>query len=442
MIRRGSLPGIAVLLFGLASCVQPPVKPTDPVVTSARYPLRRGAVDVLVVLTMGNSTENLRDGAMLALSKLHEALGAGAANSPSLRIGVITSYAGAGPYAQPPCPALGHGGKLQLRPHWDGTSSADAWVQVDGSASNVQGPGADKTPAEKAFALLAANGGVDYTSVRDCPLFGYVQPLEASRLALLPKTNPGFRRPGALLAVIYVQDTMDCSLADHALFDPKTASHDHPLGPYSSFRCFEHGFRCDQSGRGPGPRTNCAPVDGYLHHPRRYIDFLRHMGAPGEVLVAAIAGELPPQLVVKLDGVRPYFAGPSCYEGGSQPPLRLRYLLEAFTPTLHQAKCEPAYNDYRPFLSKVGEELRRRLALHCLPAALRANPPGATRCAVELERAGQRSEIEPCGAEGAPHETCWRAAAEPACGLWGGQRFDLVGTTPASGELVVTCTTR
>jgi hypothetical protein len=113
-------------------------------------------------------------------------------------------------------------------------------------------------PVSEAFACSAQVG------TGGC---GFESPLEAARWALDParKANPGFLRPDSLLALIFVTDEDDCSAKNPKLFDPNQGGLNDPLGPLTSFRCFELGVDC-QCGGGAcsrttvGVRHNCKPA--------------------------------------------------------------------------------------------------------------------------------------------------------------------------------------
>jgi len=96
---------------------------------------------------------------------------------------------------------------------------------------------------------------------------GYEHSLESARRALDPQSNinPGFLRDDAFLAIVFITDEDDCSARNPQLFDPTQAALTDPLGPLTSFRCFEFGITCDINDRNKmGPRHNCVPAQDWL----------------------------------------------------------------------------------------------------------------------------------------------------------------------------------
>lgn len=199
---------------------------------------------------------------------------------PDLRVGVISTDLGAGPYMVGNCTRVGGDqGKLQDKPRIAGcTPPADPWIAYSPGKTNVPGSGQALSRAKAAFLCISELG------TGGC---GFEQPLEAARRALDPalKVNPGFLRPDAMLAVIFLTDEDDCSARDTRLYDPSSQGLTDPLGPLTSFRCFEFGVKCDCPGKmqctrqDQGPRKNCVPVsgNGLLHGTDRYVKFLREL---------------------------------------------------------------------------------------------------------------------------------------------------------------------
>src|SRR4029079_17194936 len=85
--------------------------------------------------------------------------------------------------------------------------------------------------------------------------------LESMYRALQPGKNPNFYRAGAYLGVIVMADEDDCSTEMGAMFGDPTAVLNSPLGPRTSFRCFEFGIQCDNdpNPRAFGTKRGCKP---------------------------------------------------------------------------------------------------------------------------------------------------------------------------------------
>jgi hypothetical protein len=199
---------------------------------------------------------------------------------------------------------------------------------------------------------------------------GFEQPLEALRLALdAHPDNAGFLREDAVLAVIIVTDEDDCSMTDYSLLDSSNEALDSPLGPFTSFRCFEFGITCDENDRTfEGVRHDCVPRSdpGALLHPLdRYTGLLAALRDPGRLLVAAVAGPVSNGVVeTDLDAQGRPMIVPSCTANGAAVPgVRLRAFVERFTdltqtPAAYSAIC----TDLTPTrLGELGAAIGARL---------------------------------------------------------------------------------
>ncbi len=109
--------------------------------------------------------------------------------------------------------------------------------------------------------------------------------------------NSDFLRKDAFLAVIILADEDDCTAkAPGAVFNPADTAVSSPLGPVTSFRCFEFGVTCNPSlaRTQPGPRSNCVSNESspYMEPVQGFVDFLVGLknGAKNKVIVASIIG--------------------------------------------------------------------------------------------------------------------------------------------------------
>ena len=271
-------------------------------------------------------------------------------NIPDLRIGVVTTDVGAGNYSLPSCEvANGDNGKLQNAPRLAGcTGPSNPWIAYSANTktSNVPSGAANHIDRIKdAFACIAPVG------IQGC---GFEQTLESARRALDPKLNinPGFLRPNALLVVVFITDEDDCSAKNPQLYDPNQQSLSDPLGPLTSFRCFEFGISCDINDRDIlGPRSNCVPAYDWLHSVDSYDTFFKGLKPPGHVVLGAIAGPTSPVNVGR-DGPNPVLK-PSCQtsNGFGVPAIRIKSLVDRFWGHYGDI-CD---NDYGPSLKKIAD---------------------------------------------------------------------------------------
>ena len=99
--------------------------------------------------------------------------------------------------------------------------------------------------------------------------------------------------------------------SDEALFDPSKQGLNDPLGPLTSFRCFEFGVTCECPGQKTcdrhtiGVRTNCKPepTGKYLHTVKSFATFFRSLKkTPGRVIMASVGCPTGMYPTIKADG--------------------------------------------------------------------------------------------------------------------------------------------
>lgn len=316
---------------------------------------------------------------------------------PDLHIGVISTDLGTAPHDLQQCATGGdQGHMLDLHGVLSGGApylvdvrpeSCDEARKADGicggtncaAANCVHEPGT-QLELDKHGCPRCRNFGGEvpdaFASLADLGTMGcgFEQPLEALYQALDENPhNAGFLRGQAQLTVVILSDEDDCSAAGGQLFDPSQTSMDSPLGPLTSYRCFEFGVVCSQNQRDVvGPRSNCMPREdpGALLHPiSRYTSFIEGLKAgPGQLVVAAIVGPVVNGgVVVNMDGDSHPFVQPSCLWGsdGATPAIRTRAFVRHFNSifTMDQWAFQSiCAEDYTLPLSKVGYTIQARLA--------------------------------------------------------------------------------
>lgn len=261
----------------------------------------------------------------------------------------------------------------------------------------------------------------------------FEQPLEAMRRALDPATNPGFIRPGAMLAVVFLTTEDDCSFARGALLDAQ----DGTLGPLSSFRCTEQGVICDgDDPRRPGVRTGCRPREGspFMVDVSEYRTFLeQYKRDPRDVTVSAVAGARAPFEVRDL-GVPTLL--PSCQGpgGNARPAVRIGALVDAFGGALiNGCTQEGAYQQITaPIIA------RQRT---CFPNLRRDDGEDCT--VLELAPGGVQTELARCADGGGGAAPCWYTYTDAAA-CPGGENIGIAvrrgnTTAPANSRVEATC---
>jgi hypothetical protein len=296
---------------------------------------------------------------------------------PNVHIGVISTDLGAGNYTNlPSCEVPGGDkGKLQVTPRVSGcTPPSKEFISYIEGQTNI--PNAD--PKNPIQAVKDAFGCIAKLGIAGC---GYEHTLESARRALDPKANlnPGFIRPEAFLSVIFITDEDDCSARNPQLFDPTQTALTDPLGPLTSFRCFEFGVRCDINDRNKmGPRKNCVPSQDWLYPVKeRYEDFFRALKPPGRIIMAAIAGPTD-RVEVGKDGNKPVLRE-SCSSGAgvAVPGIRVKALIDAFAPdSQYTSICEA---DFGPALIALGKKILGKLGAQCIASPI-LTPNGGLAC--------------------------------------------------------------
>lgn len=370
---------------------------------------------------------------------------------PDLHVGVVTANVGSGGVPIAGCTTAsapeGDDGLLQTSAC---TALQGAYVEdlknPDGSRDrNYTG---DLAAALQCMVNLGADG---------C---GFEAPLESMKRALSPGKNPGFLRPEAALGVLILTDEDDCSaLPGGAMFAEPAATTDSPLGPRTSFRCFEFGVQCDDDPdrRAFGTRTGCVPrTDSpYMPTVQPYVDFLRGLKAsPSAVVVAGITGDVDDlrSATIGPDPGDPARAavGPSCSSsrGGAAPGLRLRTFLDGFAERgLGTSICAQTFT---PAIETFAQRLLGALGSPCITQALAdldASAAGVQpRCEVTQYTltTGARTEpvtIPACASGDA--RPCWQLGADLAqCSQApAGQLLEIVraGAAPAGTEVEARC---
>jgi hypothetical protein len=244
------------------------------------------------------------------------------------------------------------------------------------------------TAASDAFRCLLPQG------IDGC---GFESPLEAMSLALTRSLNPsqdshGFMRDGALLAVVFLTDEADCSVADPAIFDAEGSKvfwSDPESSVPTSAVCWNAGVECSGD---PNGYDGCEPVnkgidgavgvadaDAVLHPVSRYIDLLASIEADKQLLDSS--NHVVVSAIVGVDSVgAPHYAASSDPEHQNHfgigsgcevddifgiPPVRLRALVDVFTPGALHSVCG---SDYTPALEAVADQIRDQLIPGCFSA--------------------------------------------------------------------------
>jgi hypothetical protein len=295
-------------------------------------------VDILFVIDNSGSMAEEQTSLRANFGKFMDVLSTIQGGAPNMHIGVTTSNLGqsatdgtAGGAFGAGCTGAGDNGALRTTPEVSGRFIIDEETAGGARNRNYSGTLAD------AFSSLANVG------TNGC---GIEQHLGAVQRSLSSTTNAGFLRPDAKLAVIFIADEDDCSLAHKALFEGTTD------GTEVNFRCTREGIECDGGSdlSVPGARTNCEPkIDSsYLSEVDSYVDYVRGLKQfpKDDIIVAGIVGD-PDPVEITTDSAGKSVLKPSCNYSGqfAYPAVRTNSFLSQFEQTTRQTICKADLSD-------------------------------------------------------------------------------------------------
>ncbi len=406
---------VAVALTSLASaCINREVAEVDPNQSIEQFkdiPVEINRdIDILFVVdnsgSMAEEQASLQNNFVRFINVLSNIEG----GLPNVHLGVVSTDVGAGPFNISGCSGQGDNGILQNAPRNAGCSPpAGQFISDIGNPDGTRNTNYTGDLAE-VFGCIARLG------IDGC---GFEQPLESALRALDERNaqNQGFLRDSAFLAVIIISDEDDCSTENTQMFDTSQNSIDDPLGPLSSFRCFEFGLVCDPD----NPRTTGAKIDciaredsQYMYPVQRYIDFFQELKGDGDVIVAGIIGNTDPIIVGADMNGNPKLE-PSCQSasGTADPGLRLRTFLEAFPQ--RNTVTTICNEDLSDALTVIAELLKKVIGTPCLEGNIKTDP---LECIVsDVVNPGTDSQTETILPECDASQSvtpCWVIEADPA----------------------------
>jgi hypothetical protein len=427
-------------------------------------------VDILFVVDDSGSMADKQANLKSNFPKFIEVLNTIQGGLPDVHIGVVTSDVGVngeddaapgtavGTVGNGGCAGTGKGGNLTVSgAPVTGTFLSDI-KQSDGSrVTNYTG---DLATVFGQMATVGATG---------C---GFEQHLQAMRRALENNpSNAGFLRADAFLAVIFLADEDDCSMAHSSLLgggDP-----DPTLGPKQSFRCTRFGVTCDVGGSTDaamnqiGVKDQCHPNDAslYLQKVQKYVDFLKTLkGDPSKVIVAGIIGTTDPFAVESrtTNGVTAPALAHSCtYDPDNNPstnnsqvadpPTRIQFFLDQF-PNRSTATtiCQ---QDLSGGLQLIAELLKAAIGDPCINGTLAdvdPNTPGDQfDCQVSyVNNFGKPNAVEtvlPECNDALSNKPCWHLIVDPAKCPTGSNlilKIEDPNTAPDGTHIIANCVTK
>lgn len=342
-------------------------------------------IDILFVIDNSGSTKDKQTVFSQNFPRFIQALDRFPTGRPNVHLGVVTSTVDLG-VAAGGCahPAPNDNGLLQNKPRVasctppSGRYIAD--VAMPGGARQTNYPASQSLAQTlSCIAEVGADG---------C---GFESPLEAMKRALdgTRPENAGFIRNGAFLAVVFLTDEDDASIADPSIFTlpPQPLPNDFRAQP-------QYAYTCDQtiSGTTGGNYTNCRTRTGsYLRDPASYYQFLSTIKPAGRTVVALIGGDPKPNIStgeLTMPIAQPLALLQSCdatingkYAIG-RPAIRLMDFVSRFADHgLFRTVCQP---DYSQALDDIGQLLFNAIS-PCLEGSLDLDDVDATNPGLQLD---------------------------------------------------------
>lgn len=302
---------------------------------------------------------------------------------PNVHLGVVSSDLGTkGALDDQPGGVIGSGPGSCSGNGKSGTLQTNGTTLVSGNfISDIKNNDGSRT-TNYTGTLTAAFSAIASLGASGC---GFEQHLEAAKRALDGENpvNAGFLRDDAYLALIFIQDEDDCSIAHSTLLGGDLNT----LGPLQSFRCNRFGHVCAQGGTNPtemnqvGPKGGCTSNESgqYLTKVTDYANFFKGLKSnPLNVIVAGIAGPPMPyevELRTPPGGGSPIPAvAHSCtYQGAmgpevADPSTRLVQFLNEFpNRNTFQTICQ---QDLSGALTQIAQLLRTVIGTPCIEGNL------------------------------------------------------------------------
>ena len=390
------------------------------------------ALDVLFVVdTSGSMLEEQRALVDAAGAQLFAQLAEDLGGPPDLHVAIVSTDVGVGVPGVPGCPETSADGRFQI-------GGGAVGCGIDGSyLRDVARPDGSRDrnftgTITEAFSCAATLG------TTGC---GFEQPLEAVRRALDGRypEHAGFLRADALLLVVFLTDEDDCSA-----LDPQLYAAGGPLGPLSSFRCFEHGVVCEPDDpRTPGTKAGCVPRDdsAYLHPIATYAGFLGALKpVPGMVMLAGMYG--PPDTVEVGTAAT---GGPelraTCAAPGTgveaAPAIRLDAVVQAFPSRfVFESMCESGMSTRLARITRSTSGVMSRRP--CLLGRLDATTTTGRCRAFAVGADGTSRTLPGCRSDG--EQGCFVVAPSAQCDYTpSGVAATYRGTLAAGERMIVEC---
>ncbi len=410
--------GLAALLTGCPDRTISEVNPQQGRVEYKDIPVTVNRnIDILFVIDDSGSMADKQSNLASNFPNFVNVLNTIEGGLPDVHIGVITSDMGTKGTEGTPAPGVGTVGQGGCANVGDDGKLTTSGAAVTGAfISDIRGT----TPGERiknySGDLATVFGTMARVGATGC---GFEQHLWSMQRSLQNVTaNPGFLRPDAFLAVIFIADEDDCSMTNGTLL---AAGDTGPLGPLTSFRCTRFGVSCAVGGATTdqmntvGVKDQCAPNENsqYLAKVSGFVTYMKSLKSdPSKVIVAGIMGTTEPFTVEtrQINNQSQIALGRSCtYQGGgtlqvADPPTRLKFFLDQFpNRSTFTTICQP---DLSGGLQQIAQLLKTALGNPCIEGNLAdpidcsvsdvANYLKPNQMEVVLPQCNATASVKPC----------------------------------------------
>ncbi len=255
---------------------------------------------------------------------------------------------------------------------------------------------------------------------------GLESPLEAAKRALdnHSTVNSGFLRTNSVLAVIFVTDEDDCSVAMANRTQNNPNSIDCTKSGMSTYNCWKNDFRClaynlkcNEPMTTTGAKTGCTENgNGYLESIDKYVRFFSNLRSSNKIVLAGIwtpsmldnpnsDAAKPGKLIVDYDdqvcvpgpgitcstealnrgkGMKAACLNATDANFFGQAQIRLSSFIRKFDAQsrVEQSICEP--QNYATVLDVVADRITNRISANCLSGKPKTDSNGKPICIVGL----------------------------------------------------------
>ncbi|MCS6914378.1 MAG: hypothetical protein RMK29_06375 [Myxococcales bacterium] len=204
--------------------------------------------------------------------------------------------------------------------------------------------------------------------------------------------NNGFLRPNSVLAVIFITDEDDCSVAlnrrsenDPVTMDCPAPNKDAPAACFNAdYRCMARSVVCNEPLNTPGAKTNCVERDNsYLERVDNYVRFFSSLRPANKLLISGIwtlprldrggkfivtqrQGSTRTEGLNRAEGADAgcvYVADANVF---GRPQIRLSKFASQFKDAIEISVCD--VDKYPAALDSIANAIKTKLEANCLPA--------------------------------------------------------------------------